>query len=142
MGVSLRRRMHIGAEIGADHLRILHDLLRRAFRDLLAVIEHDHVFGNGHDRAHHMLDKDDGEPALRKLSDQCDRLIDLRGVEPGHHFVEQQNPRLRCQCPRHLQPTLVDGGEVLGRRLFPRRKPDELDGFAGPVARHHGFPVA
>ena len=41
MRVSLTWRMHVGAEIGADHFRIFHDLLGRALGDLLPVVEHD-----------------------------------------------------------------------------------------------------
>src|SRR6185312_484192 len=36
---SLRRRL---AEVGLDHALVLLDLLRRALRDLLAVVEHGH----------------------------------------------------------------------------------------------------
>src|ERR1700751_2626726 len=63
------RRMHVGAEIRADHLRIFHDFLRRAFRDLLAVVEHDDMLGDRHDGAHHMLDDHDGQPPCGKLAD-------------------------------------------------------------------------
>src|ERR1700747_1246289 len=64
MGASARWRMYIGPEIGADDLRIFHDLLGRAFRDLLAMVEHDDMPRHRHDRAHHVFDDDDGEPPL------------------------------------------------------------------------------
>src|SRR6516165_6782540 len=91
-----RKVMHIaGAEISADHFWILHDLFRRALGDLLAVIEHHDVTRDRHDRAHDMLDDDDGKAGLRELSDQRHRLVDLGRVESGHHLIEQQDLWLR-----------------------------------------------
>ena len=58
------------------------------------------------------------KPALRQLSDQRDRLIDLGRIKPGHHLVEQQKPRLRRQRARHFEPALVDGGQIACRRVF------------------------
>src|SRR5215471_15931758 len=47
------RSVHIaGTKIGADHFRIFDDFLRRAFGDLLAVIEHDDVARHRHDGTH------------------------------------------------------------------------------------------
>ena len=106
------------------------------------MIEHDDVARDRHDRAHHMLDDDDGQARLRELSDQRHRLIDLRRVEPGHDLVEQQDARLRRQRARHFQPALVDGGEVLRRRLFLRRETDEVDRLARLFARSGDVAVA
>ena len=95
-----------------------------------------------HDGAHHMLDDDDGEAAARQLADQRDSLVDLRRIEPRHHLVEQQQPRLRRQRPRHFKPALVDGREIARRRALARRQADEIDGLARLVARAVGLRVA
>ena len=81
-------------------------------------------------------------PRCDSFSDQRNRLIDLRGVEPRHHLVQQQDARLRRQRARHFQPALVDGGEVLGGRLFARGQPDEVDRLARLLARGHDVAVA
>src|ERR1700751_3700389 len=142
MGASARWRMYMGPEIGADDLRIFHDLLGRAFRDLLAMVEHDDMPRHRHDRAHQVFDDDDGEPPLRQLADQRDRLVDLGRIEPGHHLVQQQDARLRGERARHLQPALVDGGQILGRRSLARGQADEVDDLAGPLARGGDMAVA
>ena len=63
-----QRRAHahlLLAEIDVEHGLVARDLGRRALGDLLAVA-HDHdLGGQRHDRAHHMLDQQDGEPGLR-----------------------------------------------------------------------------
>jgi len=82
------------------------------------------------------------KPRCDKLSDQCYRLIDLGWIKPGHDFIEQQQPGLRRQRARHLQPALVDGGEVLCRGLLAGREADELDGLASLRARRAGILVA
>ena len=121
MGASVSRRMRIaGTEIGSDDVRVLHNVFRRAFRDLLAMVEHDDMAGDRHDRAHHMLDDDDGEPPLRQLPDQRDRLVDLGRIEPGHDLVQQQDARPGGECACHLQPALVDGSQIPGRGIFAR----------------------
>src|SRR5215471_20627031 len=136
MRASAGRSVHIaGAEIGADHFRIFNDFLRCAFGDLLAVIEHHDMARHRHDGAHDVLHDDDREAALREFANQRHGLVDLGRIEPGHYLVEQENLRLRRQRARHLKPPLVDGGEVLCRRLLARREADEVDRLARSFAR-------
>ncbi len=89
-----------------------------------------------------MLDDDDRQAGLRQFPDQRHRLIDLRGVEPGHDFIKQQDARLGRQRARHFQPALIDGGEVLCRCLLLRRKADKLDRLARLVAGSGDMAVA
>ena len=130
------------AKIGADHFRIFDDFLRVAFGDFLPVVEHHDMFRHRHDGAHQMLDDDDGEAAARQLADQSDSLVDLRRIEPRHHFVKQQQPRLRGQCPRHFKAALVDGREIAGSRCLARGQTNEIDGLARLGARAIGASLA
>ena len=121
-------------QIGPDDLRIADHFLRAALGNLLAVIQHDHAVGHGHDRAHHVLDDDDRQPARGELSEQRHGLIDLRRIESGHDLVEQQQLGLRRQSPRHLQPSLIDRREIARRGLFASAEPHEFDRLACLVA--------
>src|SRR5262245_25279541 len=57
----LRASSSIGLpEIDADHARIAHDLARRAERKELALVQDRDPVGELDDRAHQMLDEDDG----------------------------------------------------------------------------------
>ncbi len=89
-----------------------------------------------------MFDDDDGQPALRESSDQRHRLIDLGWIKPGHDFVEQQEPGLRRQRARHLEPALIDGGQILRGGVLFGRQADELDRLTGLFARCDNMPVA
>src|SRR5262249_20799231 len=65
------------AEIGFDHLRIPRHLGRRAFGELLAVIEHDDAIGQAHDRLHQMLDDQNGDAAIANAAYYCNHVLDL-----------------------------------------------------------------
>jgi hypothetical protein len=78
-----------------------------------------------------MLDDHNGQTARREFSDQRHRLIDFGVIEPGHDFVEQQQPRFGRKRPRHLQPTLIYRGEVARRGMLLGGKSDEVDCVAG-----------
>jgi hypothetical protein len=58
-----------GAKVRANDLVIGDDVLRAALGYLLAMVEHDNVPSDGHDRAHHMLYDHDRQAALRQFSD-------------------------------------------------------------------------
>src|SRR2546430_330535 len=52
------------AKVRLDHFRVTLDLVRRSFRDLLAVIQDDDAVGYPHDEAHVVFDNDDRDPHL------------------------------------------------------------------------------
>jgi hypothetical protein len=58
-----------GAKVRANDLLIGDDVLRTAFGYLLAVVEHDNVSSDSHDRAHHMLYDHDRQATIRQFSD-------------------------------------------------------------------------
>jgi hypothetical protein len=58
-----------GAEVRANDFLIGDDVLRAALGYLLAMVEHDNMSSDSHDRAHHMLYDHDRQAALRQFSD-------------------------------------------------------------------------
>ena len=53
---ALRDLFLLDPEIGRDHPGIVANLIRRAVRDLLAVVKHDDLVGNLHHHGHVVLD--------------------------------------------------------------------------------------
>src|SRR6266571_2956306 len=81
------------AEIGGDDVRVVEHLPRRAFRQLLAVEKHHDTVGEVADGLHHVLDHHQGDAAVANALDQGYRHVDLRGIEPRHHLVEEEHGR-------------------------------------------------
>src|SRR5512143_2563365 len=120
------------AEIGLDDLRIALDLLRRAFGDLFAVIQHDDPVRYGHDHLHVVFDDYDGNPLLLALPDDSDGLVELRSIQTGAGFVQEEKFWPRGARPRDLETfsfserqalredvaVIIQTGEV---ERFPRR---------------------
>src|SRR5215467_4702724 len=81
------------AEINFGDARIAGCLRRLAFKDLLAVIEHDDAIDDAHQHAHDMLDPDDGnaDPAP-DVAEQIGGTLHLGAVEPTKAFVGEQKP--------------------------------------------------
>ena len=96
------------AEIGVDHRRIAHHLFGRAFGDRRTVVQHENARGERHDRAHHMLDQQNGEPgvAIEALQDRH-HAVGLGRAQARHHLVEQQEFRIGGQRARNFQPLAV-----------------------------------
>src|SRR5437016_2881876 len=65
------------AEVRFDHFAVAHDLLRRAFGNLLTVVQDDDALAQAHDGFHHVLDHEDRHTRGVHLADQLHRLLDL-----------------------------------------------------------------
>src|SRR5215469_5788442 len=100
-------------EVGLDHPTVSSDLARRAGGDLLPEGQHDDAMRERHDRAHVVLDEKHGDATRVDGAHQADHGVDLRGVEPRHHVVEEEEageqvenrglPRsVRTDQPQHL----------------------------------------
>src|SRR6185437_15203831 len=105
-------------EIGADHLRLVAHLLRRAVGDLLAELQRHHLVRYAHHQAHVMLDQQDAELELLADRDQQrGQLVHLAVVEAARRLVEQQQLRLANQRPRQLDPLLRAEGQRRHRHV-------------------------
>ena len=114
-----RRRL---AEVRLDDPLVVLDLLRRALRDLLAVVEHRDAVGDAHDDLHVVLDEEHGQALL--LPELGDELGERRGLLRVHArggLVEQEQLRLGRERAGDLEPALVAVGQV--PRELRRRGP-------------------
>ena len=80
---------------------------RRAFGELLAEIQRDHVVGDRHHQPHVMLDQQHGDIAVvANPADQVAEDVDFLMVEAAGRLVEQQYLGLRGKRPRQLDALL------------------------------------
>src|ERR1700758_3162051 len=94
------------AEVCFDHALVRLHRIRRALRDLRAVVEHDHMVGNGHHEIHVMLNHEDRNAELTNRDDQLSELRRLLRIESSRRLVEQQELWLGCQSSRKLNAAL------------------------------------
>src|ERR1700694_3151694 len=123
-------------QIGSDHSGVVYHLLRPALRELLAGIENHHAIGNPHDRLHVMLDHHLSEAALLDLEDQMNNLLALHGVQAAHHLVEEEQLRLSCEHPRHLQLLPLTNRKAAGQKISSPVHPHQPQLHHRSLARH------
>ena len=124
-----------GAEVGRDHGRIALHVGGRAFGDLAAAVEHDHVVGDVHDDAHVVLDQDDGDAALLvHVEDVARHVLLLVLVHAAHGLVEQQHLGLERQRAPQLHALAQAVGERRGRLLAQVLQLQELDDLLAGLA--------
>src|SRR5215472_16123046 len=133
---SLSRMDILFPEVGLDHPAIGSDLARRAGGDLLPEGQHDDAMRERHHRAHVVLDEQHGDATRVDGAHQADHGVDLRGVEPRHHLVKEEERRLRAERARELEALAVGEGEPPhALHHSPRR----LEGMRhGGVTRERG----
>src|SRR5262245_9407994 len=105
------------AQIGLHYARIAGDRMRGTVSNDATFRQHEHAFGQGHDRLHDVLDHYDGDTAVTDApNDRC-RVTNLRWIEAGEHLVEQKQPRLDRQGSREFEPLAAGHGETRGRAV-------------------------
>src|ERR1700694_3549526 len=100
------------AQVGFDHPLVAAHDLGSAFRDLLAVVEHDDPLRYSHDDLHVVLDHEDREALLAQPLHELHQLGLLLRRESGRRLVEQQQLRVRGQRPGDLEAALLAVGKV------------------------------
>src|SRR5262245_46850942 len=116
------------AQVGVHHDLVLAHDLRRAIRDLPAVVEHDHASRDVHDHAHVVLDQDDGGAELvMHVEDEARHVLLLLDVHARHGFVQEKELRLRGEGARQLDALLQSVGQAPGGRLANRLDLQEID---------------
>src|SRR5207237_6612754 len=73
----------LATEIGLNDPLVGLDGARRPFRDLLAVIEHEHGFAEAHDHLHVVLDEQDGLARVAQPADGAEQIVEERPVDAG-----------------------------------------------------------
>ena len=141
-------------EVGGHDLRVAHHVLRRTVRQQPPEVQHDDALGEAEHRLHHVLDPDHGDAeSIAGSAHDVDRGVQLGVVEPGHHLVEQEQPRPAGQRPGEVEEALlveVERADVVVAARVEVDEPERLLGagvrlrLAGPAtdrtehgAEHH-----
>ena len=121
-------------QVRLDDLGVGPDLGRRAFGDLLAMVEDGHPVADPHDHAHVVLDEEDRQAEFAaQPADEIGQLAGLIGVHPGGRLVQQQQGRVGAEGPGDLQAALVAVRQVLAELIVLALEADERQELAGPL---------
>jgi hypothetical protein len=124
------------SEVRVDDLWVLHDYRGLAFRQDLSEVQDDRAFGELDDRAHHVLDPEDGGPErVADTPNDVDGVRELGLVETCHHLVEQQHLGLARQRLRHLEKSLLVEVQTRNRPAGSLVQTDERQGLGCPPPR-------
>src|SRR5512143_1820157 len=83
-------KLFLFSQVGLDDLRILTDLQRCAFRDLLPVIENHDPVADIHHQLHVVLDQEDGDSPVADLPDHPAEGLRFLGVHTRGRLVQEQ----------------------------------------------------
>src|SRR5499425_2306310 len=120
------RREGLFPEVGLDYPAVSSDLARRAGGDLLPEAQHDDAMRERHHRAHVVLDEKHGDATRVDGAHQAHHGVDLRGVEPRHHLVEEEERGLCAQRARELEALAVGQREPACELVCPGAEPHAL----------------
>ena len=104
------------AEIGFLHGRVALDLVRRAFDQHAAFLQHGDALDQFEQRVHVMIDDDHGAALADRLQ-QLDRLDAFARAHAGERLVEQQKAGRGRQRQADFQPPLLAVGELRHRHV-------------------------
>ena len=116
------------AEIGAADMRVGQHLLRTAFGDLAAEVEHHHAVRDVHHHAHVVLDHEHGHaPLLVEVDDEAGHVLLFLEVHARHRLVEQDQLGLQRHGARQLDALAEAVGELARHRLADVLDLQEVD---------------
>ena len=119
-------------EIDFDDLRIVLDLLHRAFGQDLALVQHRDLVGDVLDEFHVVLD-DQHRAVLDDAVEQLGGLGALADAHAGDGFVEHQEIRVLDQQHADLEPLLLAVAEQGGAHVEAVLQEDHFRDFMNPV---------
>jgi hypothetical protein len=122
------------AKVSPLHLGIADDVVGASVGDLAAGHEHDEPLRKTHDRAHDVLDQNDGDAALVEADQEGENVRDLDVRQAGHRLVGDEQLRLRRHGAGELELAHVDLRQVAG--IFRRAvgEADETEKLAATVS--------
>ena len=103
-----------------------------AFRDLLAVIEHEHAVAEAHHELHVVLDQQDRRAVAADPLEQRAQPGGFGGVHAGGGLVEREQPRVGRERARDLELALVAVGEMLREVVGSARDADVFEQCIAP----------
>src|ERR1051325_1941403 len=120
------------AEIRLLHRRVALDLIRRAFHEHPALLQHGHALRQLEKRIDVVVDHDHGA-ALADRLEELDRLDPLPGTHACERLVQEQEARRGGEREPDLEAPLLAVGELGHRRVAPRAEVDELERLPDPL---------
>src|SRR3989441_8985577 len=148
------------AEVRLDDPGVVEDLGGWTFDERPSEIKDQRVGAHSDDHAHDVFDEHDRDPTFPHPPHHRECLLYLDVVEPGHHLIQQQQPRTHGEGAGNLQAFAVRDGEAqhgvvpllaephqvenlvsLGEscgRLQPPVRPAEQGAHGGGFANGHG----
>jgi hypothetical protein len=103
-------------EITLEHFGIFRNLVRRAARNQFAVMKHDYMPASAITARMTCSISRIVRPLLIEVEQHPHHLVDFGRPQTRHHFVKQQNRRLRRERARHFEALAV-GQRQRGRSL-------------------------
>src|SRR5579885_1091106 len=100
------------AKIGPLDLGMADHLLRIAVGDLLAGHEHDKALREAHNRAHDVLDQNDGDALSDQAVHQLENIVDLRVRQARQRFIGDEQLGIGGERARELELSHFDLREV------------------------------
>src|ERR1035437_6107193 len=97
------------SKIRLQHHRIVAHLLWRAFRQLLAVVQHHDLVRDRHHQVDHMLHQHDTDAGRRQPAQHPRQLHPFLRREPDRRLVQHQQARLACHRTCDLHQPLLPG---------------------------------
>src|SRR5262245_29989471 len=91
------------AKVSPHHFRVVDDVRGLAIGDLAARDQHRQSLREAHDRAHDVLDHDDGDALRVEAHEKGNDVLDLGMRQASHGFVGDQKLRLRCHGAGKLE---------------------------------------
>ena len=101
--------------------------MRQTLGDLLSFGDDDDRRGDRHDRFHQVLDDDERDATSVDGANEIERLLDLGGIEAGHHLVEQQDLRIERERLGDLEPLAIGNRQLACGSIRNARETDGLE---------------
>src|SRR5580658_4460826 len=136
------------SKIGFDDQRIVADVGRRSFSDLLTEIQHRDPVSNRHDKLHHVFDKNYRDVLLaHEIDKKRVQSRNLAVAQTCRRLVQQNELWFCCKSAREVEHLLMTEVELLSRSVpvagepgtfeqrvgFGKRAPFDTSAFsAGP----------
>src|SRR5581483_270622 len=118
-------------QVRLQHFRVLGDLPRWTFSNLLSELNNDEAVTQIHDDAHDVFDNNNGHTACANAANQVNKIAQFAGCETCRELVQQGQFGLTGECARQIEAFELDGVERVRARGMQTWKFDILESLCG-----------
>ena len=112
-------------EIGRENIRVLADLLGRAFRNLLAEVQHRDPLRDLHHQAHVVFDQQHSDSRCIDAFDHVGQRLRFLRVQARRRLIQQDDAWFRGHRTRHFQQSLLAIRQLIGLHVAATTETDE-----------------